>query len=242
MNIIDVHNHIGLSLDGGHGTLKELLEIMQEYRIGTSVLFATDEEGWEPTYTQLNDKIINAMESHPGKIIAFARIVPSHGKEAIDEFKRCLERGVKGLKLKGNDGFHPKEAEEIFGLIKGRPHFPVLMHTDHELAANHPKTWETYIQKYPTIDFIMAHGGKSAYKICAEILKKYPNAYCDTSTLSFNRTRWIYEHAGAGKMLFASDYPYSHVGIELPKYRLIVKDKQDLEDILVHNAKKVLGL
>ena len=49
-------------------------------------------------------------------------------------------------------------------------------------------------------------------------------------------------NAGPEKILFASDYPYSHPAIELKKIELLVKNKGDLDLILYKNAKRLLGL
>ncbi len=98
--IIDVHNHIGLSRDGGHSNLEGILENMKASKIDQSVVFAIDEEGYLPTYKKQNDKVIAARNQFPDKIIAFARIVPSAGKAAVVEFKRCCRLGVKGLNMK----------------------------------------------------------------------------------------------------------------------------------------------
>jgi len=239
--IIDVHNHIGLSRDGGHGKLDVLIENMDKYKISKSVLFAIDEEGYGPTYELQNDKIITAQNKFPDKIIAFTRIVPSAGRAAVREFKRCCELGVKGLKLKTPDGFDPTDAKDILDLIGDRPNFPVLIHTAHD-EHSQPRIWKPVIAHYPNINFILAHGGKDHYQKCTELAIKYPNVYLDTSTLSYNRTRYTYENAGPEKILFASDYPYSHPAIELQKIELITNKKADLELILYKNAVRLLGL
>lgn len=241
MKIIDVHNHIGLSLDEGCGTIDELLKNMRIYHIEKSILFATDEEGWQPTFTNQNSEIINAQKKHPKEIIAFARIEPSAGTLAIDEFKRCCALGVGGLKLKAKDGFDPDASRVILDLIGDREHFPVLMHTDHE-DHSQPKMWEPVMADYPHINFIMAHGGKDHYKFCAEVANKLSNAYIDTSTLSLNRTRYLYRHVGPQKLLFASDYPYSHPLLEKDKFEVCIKDKKDLELIFYKNAAMLLGI
>lgn len=239
--IIDAHNHIGLSRDGGHGKLDVLIGNMAAYKIAKSVLFAIDEEGYAPTYEVQNDKIIAARNKFPDKVIAFARIVPSAGRAAAREFKRCCELGVKGLKLKTPDGFEPADAKNILDLIGDRRDFPVLIHTAHD-GHSQPRIWKPVIAHYPNINFILAHGGKDHYRQCAELAVKYPNVYVDTSTLSYNRTRYIYENTGPEKILFASDYPYSHPAIELKKIELLISHKGDLELILYKNAARLLGL
>lgn len=239
--IIDLHNHLGLSQDGGFSKIEDVLANMTTYKIAKVALFAIDEEGYEPTYKKQNAKVISVQEAHPDKIIAFARIVPSAGSLAVEEFKRCLKKGVKGLKMKMSYGLDPKDAKAVLDLIADRGDFPVIIHTAHD-EHSQPKLWEPIIARYPKINFIMAHGGKDRYRQCNEVAIKHKNAYIDTSTLSFNRTRYTYVTAGPGKIVFASDYPYSHPAIELTKMRLLVKDKKDLNAILYQNATRLLGL
>jgi len=239
--IIDVHNHIGLSRDGGHGKLDKIIEHMEDCKINKSVLFAVDEEGFEPTYEAQNDKIIAAKNKYPDKIIAFTRIVPSAGRAAINEFKRCIELGVNGLKLKTRDGFEPSDSKSILDLIEDHSKFPVLIHTAHD-EHSQPRIWRPVVAQYPNINFILAHGGKDHYRKCTELAIKYPNVYVDTSTLSYNRTLYMYENAGPEKLLFASDYPYSHPAIELKKIELVINKKEDLELVLYKNAAKLMGL
>lgn len=239
--IIDVHNHIGLSRDGGHGKLDDLLENMAKYKITKSVLFAIDEEGYEPTYKAQNEKIIAACQKYSDKLIAFTRIVPSAGRAAVMEFNRCCKLGAKGLKLKTPDGFDPEDAKIILDLIGDRKDFPVLIHTAHD-EHSQPRIWKPIITHYPNINFILAHGGKDRYRQCTELAINYPNVYIDTSTLSYNRTRHVYEHAGPEKILFASDYPYSHPELELRKIELLIEDKKHLEMVLYKNAARLLGM
>jgi predicted TIM-barrel fold metal-dependent hydrolase len=143
--------------------------------------------------------------------------------------------------MKMSYGFDPKEAKGILDLIAQRSDFPVIVHTAHD-EHSQPRLWEPVMARYPKINFIMAHGGKDRYRQCAEVAMKHPNIYIDTSTLSYNRTRYTYAQVGAGKIVFASDYPYSHPAIELKKIQLLVKDKRDLGLILYKNAARLLGL
>jgi len=141
--IIDVHNHVGASEDGGHGKLDVLLENMEKFHIVKSVVFATDEPNRGSTYQNINPKIIKIQNDHPDKIIAFARIVPSAKEEAVEEFRVCIESGVHGLKLKPPDGFEPPEARIIFEIMKDIEHFPVIIHTAHNQHSL-PRLWEHF--------------------------------------------------------------------------------------------------
>ena len=239
--IIDAHNHLGISPDGGEGTVELLLGNMRKYGIAKSVVFASDEKDAGFSFAKTNDKVIEAQIANPGKIIAFARITPSDEDKAQKEFHRCLNAGARGLKMKADDGFEPEQAKAILECVpKGRP-FPVMLHTSHVMHSR-PNDWEPLIKEFGHLNFILAHGGKDCYRDCARIVQKYPNVYVDTTTLSFHRSRYLYRAIGADKILFASDFPYSHPVIELLKFQLIVKKKQDLDQILFENAKILLGL
>lgn len=239
--IIDIHSHVGLSQDGGHGKLEVLLANMDTYGIEKTVVFATDEDGYKPTYETPNTKVITMAEEHPERLIPFARIVPSAGEIAVKEFERCYARGVKGLKLKPLDGFEVQQTTKILDIFSQRNDFPVIIHTAHDEGCQ-PTLWEPVFHAYPRINFVLAHGSKDLYKVCADVIKKYPNVFVDTTTLSFNRTRHIYETAGARKILFGSDYPYSHPAVELKKFEVLIRDQKDLEMILFKNAETILGM
>lgn len=239
--IIDIHNHVGLSRDGGWSRIEDIMANMATYKIKKVALFAIDEKGYEPTYKAQNTKVIEVCNRYPDKLIAFVRVVPAAGRAAVQEFKRCLKLGVKGLKMKMSYGHDPKDSQHLLDLIANRNDFPVIIHTAHD-EHSQPRLWEPVIARYPNVNFIMAHGGKDRYHQCNDVAMKHPNAYIDTSTLSYNRTRYTYANAGAGKIVFASDYPYSHPAMELIKIKLLVKDKKDLDLILYKNATRLLGL
>lgn len=240
MKIIDSHNHIGLSGDGGHGTAEELLDIMEKNKISLSVIFPIDEKDRGETYEKPNSRILELSQKHP-QFIPFVRIVPSKGEIAIQEFKRCLDLGARGLKLKTSDGFDIDESNIILDLIPQKNHFPVVVHTSH-YDHSHPREWESIMKAYPHVNFIMAHAGKDDWKEAVQITKNCPNAFLDTSTLSMYRTRLIIEMAGSEKIIFASDYPYSHPEIEIRKFELLSSDSRQLQSIFAKNAERLLGL
>ena len=114
-------------------------------------------------------------------------------------------------------------------LIHDIENFPVLVHTDHEYEENHPDTWGAIAKRFPKTDFIFAHGGKADFRKCASVANELDNVYIDTSTCSLNRTRQIFNLSGPEKMVFASDYPYSHPAIEITKYKIITDNQEALD-------------
>ena len=241
MKIIDVHNHLGVSPDGGESYLPDILKNMQTYGISRTVVFAIDESDAGQNFERVNRKVLAAQRQHPQELLTFARVVPGPDGSALQEFQYCLEQGVCGLKLKALDGFAPEDAFPLLDQVKDRADFPVLVHASHQ-ERSRPQDWEPLIRTYPQLTFILAHGGKDCYRQCAELLAKYENAYADTSTLSYNRTKVLYRKVGADKILFASDFPYSHPAIELKKFEVLISDQTDLSKILYGNAARLLKI
>ena len=88
--IIDIHNHLGYSDDGGEAPLEKILNNIKTYSIDKLILFAIDEEDSGPTYENSNQKVLKVCSEHPETLIPFARLMPSEGQKAIDEFCRQM--------------------------------------------------------------------------------------------------------------------------------------------------------
>jgi predicted TIM-barrel fold metal-dependent hydrolase len=81
--------------------------------------------------------------------------------------------------------------------------------------------------QYPTVNFIIPHLGSfaddwRAHQRVIDQLVRYPNVYADTSGVGrFDYLVQAVERAGASKILFGSDGPWLHPGLELQKIRLL---------------------
>jgi predicted TIM-barrel fold metal-dependent hydrolase len=81
--------------------------------------------------------------------------------------------------------------------------------------------------QFPDVNFIIPHLGSfaddwRAHQRVIDQLVRYPNIYTDTSGI--RRFDYIVEaikRAGARKVLFGSDGPWLHPGVELHKIRLL---------------------
>ncbi len=239
--IIDVHNHVGTDVMGTKGCPEDLLSIMQISHIDKSVIFALDEVDRGETYEVPNKKIIQLCRKYPEKFIGVCRVQPKAGDNALKEMERCQKAGLSALKLHPRtEQFGPDSTREVLDLAQNF-NWPILLHTDHNVAAT-PSEWKPIFKKYPKLSFVLLHGGKDHWPAAAEVSKACDNVFVETSTLSYNRTRMLIERAGAEKIIFGSDYPYSHPSLEVQKFELIVKDYKQLEQIFFKNAQELFGL
>ena len=99
---------------------------------------------------------------------------------------------------------------------------------------------------YPDVNFIIPHFGSFGddWRVQQQVvdqLVRYPNVYADTSGV--RRFDYIVEavaRAGAKKVIFGSDGPWLHPGLELHKIRLLRLPPEHESLILGGNALRLL--
>lgn len=238
MKIIDIHCHVGLSVDGAGITYEELCGVLDEHPVEKVVLLPIDEADKGETYSALNDNI-HQLAERDSRIVPFGRINPHAGAAAIAEIERVAELGFGGLKLHPySEDFEPAAAREIIKKA-GEAGLPVLIHSSQKSFREELDGWLEIFELART-PVIAAHNGKDNYRRLAAILPRFPNLYVDTTAASYFRTKYMYETAGPDRLVFGSDLPYSHPAVERVKYDLIL-DPADREKVFYRNAASILG-
>ena len=237
--LIDVHTHIGRSVDGGEQSLDALLAVIRRFHVTQTIVFPIDEKNPGPSYLKPNQKIASAVKHHR-HLIGCARLDPNQKEAAFREIARAVQNRFRAVKLHPrSDRFTVPLALPLFSEIE-KNRLIVILHTDHE-ANCHPKEWLSIFKAYRKTFFILTHAGKDRYREAVEVANECPNVYLDTSTLSYYRTSVLLRKVGPEKIVFASDAPYSHLGVEKVKFELLLsKLKQKL--VFSDNARKILEL
>jgi predicted TIM-barrel fold metal-dependent hydrolase len=100
---------------------------------------------------------------------------------------------------------------------------------------------ELLAEEYPDVNFIIPHLGSFADDWRAQVglidhLVRHPNIYTDTAGVRrFDMLEQAVRRAGAQKILFGSDGPWLHPGVELAKVRALGLPKHDERLILADN-------
>jgi hypothetical protein len=209
------------------GTIERLLAEMDEAGIDKTVLLALDAGlafRSEITMRDYNDYVAEIVKRYPDRIVGFAGIDPRRGKEALVELERCVEKGLKGLKLWTLTGFYPDD-ENYYPLYErvAELQLPVLVHTGTGPPGTYMKfNRPVYVDKvavdFPQIKFIMAHVGAPWVEEAVAVVVKNPNVYVDISGWQmFSRhssfplcqtlTQLKMGCGGLHKVLFGSDWP-----------------------------------
>jgi predicted TIM-barrel fold metal-dependent hydrolase len=102
--------------------------------------------------------------------------------------------------------------------------------------------------EYPDVPLIIAHLGSFAddwqtHQLVCDQVVRHANVFADSSGVRrFDYLVQLVRRAGPGKLVFGSDGPYLHPGVELAKIRLLGLSPQDEALVLGGNARRLFRL
>ena len=243
--IIDCHCHAGKGdgLTGPWDTsapLEKYLRRADAAGIRRTVLFAA----FHSNYAIANREVARIVAARPDRFIGFAFINAERDRgrvrEMIDE--AVTKFAFQGIKTHRHDARITREVCEVAQAFK----LPLLYDVMGEVS-----TVELLANEYPEVAFIIPHLGSfaddwKAQLAFIDLLARHPNIYTDTSGVRrFDLLVEALRRAGPRKVLFGSDGPWLHPGIELEKVRALglppAKEKLILGENLIGliaNAKR----
>ena len=206
VDVVDVHTHLGLDIDGMTGDLDELLDVQRSYGISRSFVFCLDEPDRHPAFTAANDRTLALAARAGGALLPFVRL--DLNEAPLEEAARCLDLGARGIKLHPRaQGFltdDPRLAP-VFELAAAR-RVPILIHGGRGLppiAAGLARLVDRY---EPTL--IVAHAGIVDLAAMARNFAGRPGVFFDTSVWSPIDLLDLYRLVSPEQVVYASDYPY----------------------------------
>jgi uncharacterized protein len=240
--IFDAHVHLGNDIDGFSGQYEELERIMDAYGVSRAFMFCMDEPDREPAFRAPNDRTLEHAERSGSRLIPFVRLDMNQGP--IDEAKRCLDRGARGIKL------HPRAQRFLLNDERLAPVFelaaerrvPILIHGGRGLPPI-ADDLSGLVDEYPEAQLIIAHAGIADLTALAGRLAGRRGVFFDTSVWSPVDLLDFFHQVPPEQILYASDYPYGRQ----PQSLLIALrtaitaglDELRLRDILAGNANRI---
>jgi predicted TIM-barrel fold metal-dependent hydrolase len=219
--IVDCHCHAG---EGDLMTapwntaapLEPYLRRAKAAGIERTIVFAT----FHSDYDRANAQVGRIVERHRNRLTGFTFVHSDRDAGRIFEMvKRCATRWrFRGIKVHGYQAMPTREVCEAARAFR----IPILVD-----VVGQPSVIEMLAPAYPDVNFIVPHLGSfaddwRAQQQVVDQLVRYPNVYGDTSGVRrFDYIVQAIRRAGAGKVLFGSDGPWLHPGLELHKVRLL---------------------
>jgi predicted TIM-barrel fold metal-dependent hydrolase len=219
--IIDCHCHAGKGdlLTGPWSTdapIELYLQRAKAAGIDKTVIFSP----FHRNYQQANANTARIIAKYPGHFLGFAFV---HARRDRDRIYQLVEQSIArwgfcGIKSHRLDAPITREVCEVARAFR----LPLLYD-----PAGDTDLIDLLAPQYPDVNFIIPHLGSFAddwrahLRIIDQIVR-FPNVYTDTSGVRrFDYLVEAVKRGGARKILFGSDGPWLHPGLELQKVRLL---------------------
>jgi predicted TIM-barrel fold metal-dependent hydrolase len=219
--IIDCHCHAGAG-DGFTGPwdtrapLDRYLARAARAGIDRTVVFAA----FHSDYARANREVARLVARFPRRLIGFAFLNAARDRGRVAALVReaVEQHGFRGIKVHRHDARLTREICSVaqhWGL-------PILYD-----IAGEASSVRLFAAEYPRVNFIIPHLGSFADDWSAQVafipeLARHPNVFTDTSGVRrFDLLEEAIERAGPRKILFGSDGPWLHPGLELAKVRAL---------------------
>jgi uncharacterized protein len=180
-------------------------------------------------YNKANAELASIIARHPDRLIGFVYV---HATRDAGRIFRMVARAVRNWRFRGIK-IHGYEAMPTREVCEAARAFRLPIFID---VISRPEVIDMLAPQYPDLNFIVAHLGSytddwRAHQQVVYQVARYPNVYADTSAV--RRFDYIVEairRAGPRKLMFGSDGPWIHPGVELHKIRLLglPKDQEAL--------------
>jgi uncharacterized protein len=240
--IVDGHCHAGRGqrLTAPWNTAARLDVYLRRARaagIDRTVVFAP----FADDYARANAEVAGIVGRHPGRLTGFACVHPGRDAGRVRELvgRAVREWGFRGVKVHRLDAPVTREvcqAAESFGV-------PLLYD-----VAGRPELLEQVAPEYPTLTIVVPHLGSfaddwRAHQRLIDQLRRLPNVLADTSGVRrFDYLVQAVRRAGPSRLVFGSDGPWLHPGLELAKIRLLGLPAAEEALVMGGNLRRILGL
>jgi uncharacterized protein len=187
-----------------------------------------------------NAEVAEVVARHPGRLIGFGWVHARRDAGRVDALvgasvERHELRGIKAHRLEAPIGREVCEAARRWSL-------PIIYD-----VAGRPHALDLLAPAFPDVTFIVPHLGSfaddwRAHRVVVDQLARHPNLYADTSGVRrFDYLLTAVRRAGPEKLVFGSDGPWLHPGLELHKIDLLRLPPAQAALVRGGNLARILG-
>jgi predicted TIM-barrel fold metal-dependent hydrolase len=242
LEIFDAHTHLGTDIDGMVGRYEELIGVMDRYGISRAFMFCLDEPDRHPGFQAGNDRSLEFAARSEGRLVPFVRLALDEGP--IDEARRCLGLGARGIKL------HPRAQKFLLNDERLAPVFalaaerrvPILIHAGRGLPPI-AEALERLVDAHEGTQLILAHAGIADLANLAYRFSGKRGVFFDSSVWSAIDLLGLLRLVPPEQILYASDYPYGQQPGSLLLTSRVARvsgfDDRQLRDMFAGNANRI---
>ena len=243
--IVDVHTHVGLSLNSNVDISEEaLLAAMSRY--GIDVALVMPQPRPDMRVIETHDRIARFADANGGRIYGIVNISPLvDEKDYRRETTRCIRdlgfRAIKIHPLGHSIAPNSKRAEIAFAMAKEFD-VPVVIHTGTGIPLALPSLAIEPAMAYPEVTISLAHAGFSVYSSEAIVAAKVcGNIVLEPSWCTAGQIASMISAIGRERVMFGSDH-LTNIPVELAKLEGIAMKREDRTAYLGGTARRVFKL
>jgi uncharacterized protein len=191
-------------------------------------------------YAVANAQLARIVACSPDRLIGFASV---HATRDAGRIRKMIQQavthwGFRGLKVHGHDALPTREVCEAVQAF----HIPMLLD-----VVGRASVIDLLAAQFRDVDFIIPHLGSfaddwRAQQQVVDQLVRHPNVYADTAGVRrFDYLVQAVKRAGAHKLIFGSDGPWLHPGVELAKIRALGLPAAEEQLVLSGNVLRLLS-
>jgi predicted TIM-barrel fold metal-dependent hydrolase len=241
LDIVDMHGHLGAySFAIPHREPQALVAAMD--RVGIRQILCSHMACMTGRVEIGNREVLAAMRACPGRILGYVTLWPANAESVEEETRRCLGQGFTGIKLHNSNGFPYTDPAYAPALaIANERRLPVLLHTWGR--AEEFAQVRLFSEKYPRVNFLLAHSGIVALSEYIKIARELPNVFLDicSSAFPYGALDRMIAGAGAERIVWGSDGNFLNIHHQVGKVLGARCDDAVKRQILSLNARRILG-
>ncbi|HSN99890.1 MAG TPA: amidohydrolase family protein [Candidatus Nanopelagicales bacterium] len=196
----------------------------------------------KPDLVPKNDYVAESLRLYPW-LYGFACVDP-RAPDAAGELERHLDRGLRGLMvspLVHGFSFGDEALAPLVELCSDREAV-IVSHVAFRPGAN-TIDYIKLARRFPRARFMLEHmGGGPADDLATAGAAELDNLFLETSLGNYLHILESVKRAGAGKLIFGSEFPLSHPAAELEKIRLLPIPERERDRILGGNIRELLRI
>lgn len=198
-------------------------------------------------FRECNQWTADGMRRFPGRVLGYCYVNPGHGREALEEIRRCVEdRGFIGVKLYNE---YTCTEPVVFPAVELAIELgvPILQHAGHShyFVEDQPRISDgghlaELARRYPEAMLICAHiSGGGDWEWTIKAVRHAPNVMLDTSgsVTDEGTVEMAVAVAGVDRVLFGCD---SSMTAGVGKIRGATLSARDKQKILGENMQRLL--
>ena len=247
--ILDAHVHLGEDVVFDEvNTETELIQAYDAFDIDGGIIQPFIPRPYVEEHVKIHDRIAALCKklSPRKKFFGMASINPHFFPEDYDkEAERCVkELGFVAIKITPiAHACHPssRDAYHVYEVCR-RLNVPLMIHTGNGIPFADPTSVYQGARDHPDVPVVLAHAGSESFHQQARLLaRELDNVFLEPSWCGTNAVKHMIKEVGCSKILFSSDN-FDQIPVELAKYRQIIRNEDDLEDVMWRNCNRIFKL